>query len=117
MLSQLTADTLRQDLEAVVTAPGATGHSAAVPGYRVAGKTGTGLQVKDGKYVAGEVASFIGMAPAEAPRYVIAVFAHSPGGEGGAVAAPAFRDMMAFTLRYFQVPPSVGTAPKFTLTL
>ena len=117
VLSQLTADTLRQDLEAVVTAPGATGHSAAVPGYRVAGKTGTGLQVKDGKYVAGEVASFIGMAPAEAPRYVIAVFAHSPGGEGGAVAAPAFRDMMAFTLRYFQVPPSVGTAPKFTLTL
>jgi cell division protein FtsI (penicillin-binding protein 3) len=110
------AATLRQDLEAVVTAPGATGHSAAVPGYRVAGKTGTGLQVKDGRYAPGEVASFIGMAPAEAPRYVIAVFAHSPGGEGGAVAAPAFRDMMAFTLRYFQVPPSSTTAPKFTLS-
>ncbi len=117
VLSALTANTLREDLEAVVTAPGATGHSAALPGYRVAGKTGTGLQVKDGKYVPGEVASFVGMAPAEAPRFVIAVFAHSPGGEGGAVAAPAFRDMMAFTLRYFQVPPSAGTAPKFTLTL
>jgi len=107
---------LRDDLEAVVTAPGATGHAAAVPGYRVAGKTGTGLQVKDGKYVNGEVASFVGMAPVEAPRYVIAVFAHSPGGEGGAVAAPAFRDMMAFTLRYFQVPPSVAAPPKFALT-
>ena len=116
VLSPQNANALRDDLEAVVTAPGATGHAAAVPGYRVAGKTGTGLQVKDGKYVDGEVASFIGMAPVEAPRYVIAVFAHSPGGEGGAVAAPAFRDMMAFTLRYFQVPPSVGTPPKFTLT-
>jgi len=117
VLSPVNAAALRQDLEAVVVAPGATGHSAAVPGYRVAGKTGTGLQVKDGKYVTGEVASFIGMAPAEAPRYVIAVFAHSPGGEGGAVAAPAFKDMMAFTLRYFQVPPSGSTAPKFALTV
>jgi cell division protein FtsI (penicillin-binding protein 3) len=116
VLSPQNANALRDDLEAVVTAPGATGHAAAVPGYRVAGKTGTGLQVKDGRYGSGEVASFIGMAPVEAPRYVIAVFAHSPGGEGGAVAAPAFRDMMAFTLRYFQVPPSVGTPPKFTLT-
>jgi cell division protein FtsI (penicillin-binding protein 3) len=117
VLSTACATTLRTDLEAVVTAPGATGHSAAVPGYRVAGKTGTGLEVKDGRYVPGEVASFIGMAPADAPRYVIAVFAHSPGGEGGAVAAPAFRDMMAFTLRYFQVPPTGTTPPKFTLTM
>ena len=117
VLSTDCAAALRQDLEAVVTAPGATGHSAAVPGYRVAGKTGTGLQVKDGRYAPGEVASFIGMAPADAPRYVIAVFAHSPGGEGGAVAAPAFRDMMAFTLRYFQVPPTGTSPPKFALTL
>jgi cell division protein FtsI (penicillin-binding protein 3) len=117
VLSTDCAAALRQDLEAVVTAPGATGHSAAVPGYRVAGKTGTGLQVKDGRYAPGEVASFIGMAPADAPRYVIAVFAHSPGGEGGAVAAPAFHDMMAFTLRYFQVPPTGTSPPKFTLTL
>ena len=116
VLSPQTATTLREDLEAVVTAPGATGHAAAVPGYRVAGKTGTGKKVENGHYAAGDVASFIGMAPAEAPRYVIAVFAHSPGGEGGAVAAPAFKDMMAFTLRYFQVPPSVGTAPTFPLT-
>jgi cell division protein FtsI (penicillin-binding protein 3) len=116
VLSAQTASTLRDDLEAVVVAPGATGHAAAVPGYRVAGKTGTGQQVKDGHYAAGEVASFIGMAPVEAPRYVIAVFAHSPGGEGGAVAAPAFRDMMARTLRYFQVPPSVSPPPKFVLT-
>ncbi len=116
VLSAQSADTLRNDLEAVVVAPGATGHLAAVPGYRVAGKTGTGQQVRDGRYVNGEVASFIGMAPVENPRYVIAVFAHSPGGEGGAVAAPAFRDMMAFTLRYFQVPPSTTKPPTFVLT-
>ena len=46
------------------------------------------------------------MAPADAPRYVIAVFAHTPGGTGGAVAGPAFSDMMAFTLRHYRVPPT-----------
>ena len=57
----------------------------------------------DGRYVAGEVASFIGMAPADAPRYVVAVFAHTPGGDGGAVAGPAFGEMMEFTLRHYRV--------------
>jgi cell division protein FtsI (penicillin-binding protein 3) len=82
----------------------------------VAGKTGTGSLVKDGKYAPGDVASFIGMAPVEAPRYVIAVFAHSPGGEGGAVAAPAFSDMMRFTLFHYGVPPTGNPIPTFTLT-
>ena len=116
VLSTENAATLRQDLEAVVTAKGATGRSAAVQLYRVAGKTGTGLLVKDGKYAPGDVASFIGMAPVEAPRYVIAVFAHSPGGEGGAVAAPAFSDMMRFTLFHYGVPPTGNPIPTFTLT-
>src|SRR5204863_169695 len=86
VLSAANSATLRQDLEAVVTAPGATGHAAAVPGYRVAGKTGTGLEVKDGKYAPGEVASFIGMAPAEAPRYVSAVLADPAGADAAALA-------------------------------
>jgi cell division protein FtsI (penicillin-binding protein 3) len=116
VLSEQNAATLRADLEAVVTAKGATGHSAAIPQYRVAGKTGTGQMVKDGQYVPGEVASFIGMAPVENPRYVIAVFAHSPGGEGGAVAAPAFKEMMAFTLLHYGVPPTGNPVPTFTLT-
>jgi cell division protein FtsI (penicillin-binding protein 3) len=111
-----TAQALRTMLEAVVTLPGATGVSAAVPGYRVAGKTGTGLRVVDGRYAPGEVASFVGMAPADAPRYVIAVFAHTPGGTGGAVAGPAFRDMMAFTLGHYQVPPTGAPVPTFTVT-
>jgi cell division protein FtsI (penicillin-binding protein 3) len=110
VMSSGNAAALRQMLEAVVTVRGATGRSAAVPGYRVAGKTGTGLLNKDGKYVEGDVASFIGMAPAEQPRYVIAVFAHTPSGTGGKVAGPAFSEMMALTLTHYRVPPT-GTKP------
>jgi cell division protein FtsI (penicillin-binding protein 3) len=110
VISAENAAALRTMLEAVVTLPGATGRSAAIDGYRVAGKTGTGKTVRDGRYVSGEVASFIGMAPADAPRYVVAVFAHTPAGNGGAVAAPAFAQMMEFTLRHYRVAPT-GTKP------
>ncbi|MGC9667345.1 peptidoglycan D,D-transpeptidase FtsI family protein [Planosporangium sp. 12N6] len=117
VLSTQTADALRGMLEAVVVADGATGHKAAVPGYRVAGKTGTGKFVgPDGKYAPGDVASFIGMAPADAPRYVIGVFAHTPKGEGGDISAPAFSDMMAFTLGRNQVPPTGTQPPPFRIT-
>jgi cell division protein FtsI (penicillin-binding protein 3) len=88
-----------------------------VPGYRVAGKTGTGKFVgPDGKYVAGDVGSFIGMAPVDAPRYVIGVFAHTPKGEGGDVSAPAFSDMMAFALGQNHVPPTGTVPPTFQIT-
>ncbi|MCW3839386.1 penicillin-binding protein 2 [Micromonospora yasonensis] len=118
VLSPQNAAALRTMLEAVTTVDGpdgrATGLAAAVPGYRVAGKTGTGLRYDNGKQQPGEVGSFIGMAPAEKPRYVVAVFVWSPGGEGGAVAAPAFREMMGFTLRHYRVPPSAtDRSPKF----
>jgi cell division protein FtsI (penicillin-binding protein 3) len=113
VLSPSNAAALRTILEAVTTVDDATGVAARVPGYRVAGKTGTGWRLVDGVKQPGEVASFIGMAPAEKPRYVVAVFVWSPGGEGGTVAAPAFREMMGFTLRHYRVPPSGGKAPKF----
>ncbi|WP_243710117.1 penicillin-binding protein 2, partial [Micromonospora sp. KC213] len=113
VLSPANAQALRTILEAVTTVDHATGLAAAVPGYRVAGKTGTGLRLVNGVKQPGEVGSFIGMAPAENPRYVVAVFVWSPGGEGGTVAAPAFREMMGFTLRHYRVPPSSGKAPKF----
>ncbi|WP_346123254.1 penicillin-binding protein 2, partial [Micromonospora coerulea] len=118
VLSPANAATLRTLLEAVTTVDGpegsATGLAAKVPGYRVAGKTGTGLRYADGVQQPGEVGSFIGMAPAEHPRYVVAVFVWSPGGEGGAVAAPAFREMMGYTLRHYRVPPSaVDRSPEF----
>jgi cell division protein FtsI (penicillin-binding protein 3) len=113
VLSPENAKALRTMLEAVTTVDGATGTTAAIPGYRVAGKTGTGQRVVDGEYVPGEVASFVGMAPAENPRYVIAVFAHTPGGTGGVVAGPAFRDMMELALRHYRVPPTGTKPPKF----
>lgn len=115
VISPANAAALRTMLEAVVTVPDATGTRAAIAGYRVAGKTGTGARLVDGKYVQGDVASFIGMAPADNPRYVIAVFAHTPGGEGGDVSAPAFREMMGFTLRHYQVPPTGTKPPDFVV--
>ncbi len=115
VLSPANAAALRTMMEAVTTVENATGVAAAIPGYRVAGKTGTGYRLVNGKKQPGEVGSFIGMAPAENPRYVIAVFVHSPGGGGGTVAAPAFREMMTFTLRHFKVPPSSEPAPKYTV--
>jgi cell division protein FtsI (penicillin-binding protein 3) len=102
-------------LEAVVTAPDATGRSAHVDNYRVAGKTGTGRVILNGKVVPGEVASFVGMAPADAPRYVIAVFAHTPAGNGGPTTGPAFSKMMDYTLRYYRVPPTGTPEPQFKI--
>ena len=115
VLSPQTAADLREILEAVVSVPGATGTAAAVDGYRVAGKTGTGRLAVDGEYAEGEVASFVGMAPAEAPRYVVAVVAHTPQGGGGTVASPAFQEMMGFTLAHYRVPPSTSASPDFRL--
>jgi cell division protein FtsI (penicillin-binding protein 3) len=115
VLSPSNAAALRVMLEAVTTVPGATGASATLRDYRVAGKTGTGKRIVDGQYVPGDVASFIGMAPAENPRYVVAVFAHTPGGGGGDIAAPAFKQIMQSTLRHFRVPPSTTKPPKYTV--
>jgi cell division protein FtsI (penicillin-binding protein 3) len=115
VLDAQNAAQLRQLLEGVVTLDHATGHLAAIPGYRVAGKTGTSELVENGVYTTGTTVSFIGMAPADAPRYVVAVNAHIPdSGSGGSVAAPAFQDMMAATLARFGVLPTGTTPPKLT---
>ncbi len=116
VMSPENAASMREIMEAVINVKGATGVTAKLDGYRVCGKTGTGQQVKDGKYIPGEVASFIGMAPADQPRFVIGVFAHTPGGHGGSVAGPAFREMMGFTLRHFAVMPTSTKAPEFVIT-
>ena len=86
-----------------------TGTLAAVPGYKVAGKTGT-AQKPDahGGYASGQyVASFIGMVPASSPRLVILVSVDDPRGTiwGGSVAAPAFAQIAAYDLQYLEVPP------------
>ncbi|MEV0394343.1 penicillin-binding transpeptidase domain-containing protein [Polymorphospora rubra] len=115
VISPDNAAALRTVMEAVTTVPHATGLKAAIPGYRVAGKTGTGSRVVDGRYAPGEVASFIGMAPADNPRYVVSVFAHTPGGGGGDIAAPTFKDIMAFTLLHYRVPPTGTEPPEFVV--
>ncbi|GAA2651914.1 penicillin-binding transpeptidase domain-containing protein [Paractinoplanes durhamensis] len=109
------ASELRTMMEAVVDEKDATGTQAAVTGYRVAGKTGTGKRLIDGQYTSSNYGSFIGMAPAENPRFVIAVSAEVAHGTGGDVAAPAFSKMMSFALLHYRVPPSSTKAPKFRI--
>lgn len=96
-------------LESVVSSKEGTGHKASVPGYRVAGKTGTALMAGAGGYQKHHYTStFIGIAPASNPRLVVAVIIHDPSGKlyyGGDVAGPAFSKIMAGTLRMLSVPP------------
>ena len=113
VLSPEVAAQVRTMLEAVVVLPGATGSRAAVPGFRVAGKTGTVDRLVGGRYTTANAVSFIGMAPAEAPRYVVAVSAAVPEGGGGEVAAPVFSSIMGLTLSRYRVPPSTTRPPSF----
>ncbi|XVU27393.1 penicillin-binding transpeptidase domain-containing protein [Actinoplanes sp. CA-054009] len=115
VLDPKVASELRTMMEAVVDNDGATGKKAAVAGYRVSGKTGTGKRLIDGQYTSANYGSFIGMAPAENPKYVIAVSADVPVGTGGDVAAPAFSKMMSFALMHNKVPPSTEPAPKLKI--
>ena len=84
-----------------------TGTEAAIPGYTVAGKTGTANKAENGRYVSKYVASFVGLVPARKPRLAILVMIDEPHGQiyGGVVAAPVFRDIARFALQYLEVPP------------
>jgi cell division protein FtsI (penicillin-binding protein 3) len=108
VVSEDTAVQLRIMMESVVTANG-TAPSAAIPGYRVAGKTGTAERIdpKTGRY-SGYTASFIGFAPADAPRYVISVTIQDPknGHYGGALGGPVFKKVMTFVLQSKHVAPT-----------
>lgn len=85
-----------------------TGRNAAVPGYTVAGKTGTARKAPYDHPPYQYVSSFVGFAPAEAPRLAAIVVLDSPEGliYGGDVAAPAFSRIMQYALRLEQVPPT-----------
>jgi cell division protein FtsI (penicillin-binding protein 3)/stage V sporulation protein D (sporulation-specific penicillin-binding protein) len=95
-------------LKGVVSDTG-TAAGASVPGYSVAGKTGTAQKPSpNGGYAPGKyVATFVGMVPANAPRLVILVSVDEPKLAifGGIVAAPAFAQIAAFDLQYLEVPP------------
>ena len=111
VVSAATATQVRQMLESVVSGDG-TAPKAAIPGYRVAGKTGTANRIDDAcSCYRGYTASFIGMAPADAPRLVVAVFLQNPrnGHFGGQLAAPVFKKVMTFGLEHLRIPPT-GTA-------
>jgi cell division protein FtsI (penicillin-binding protein 3) len=108
VLSEHTTAQVRRMLERVVQ-PGGTGTRARVPGYRVAGKTGTVRKAGPGGYTEERfMAVFAGMAPASVPRLAVAVMVDEPQGEeyyGGQVAAPVFAEVMAGALRLLDVAP------------
>ena len=89
--------------------PGGTAPRAAVPGYRVAGKTGTAHKPEAGGYAENKyVSSFVGFGPVSEPRFIVAVMLDEPGGGkyyGGDVSAPVFASVMGAALRMFAVPP------------
>ncbi len=108
--SPTTAAELRQMLEGVL-APGGTASEVSIPGYQLAGKTGTANKVDPatGQYSqSAYVASFIGFAPAADPKLLCAVTVDEPQSGsiyGGTVAAPAFAQIMSFALPYLHIPP------------
>ena len=87
---------------------GGTAPKARIPGYRVAGKTGTAYKIENGQYAKKYVASFVGFAPASDPRLIVAIMIDEPGGlqhYGGDVAGPVFASVMSGALRTLGVPP------------
>jgi cell division protein FtsI (penicillin-binding protein 3) len=102
-----------------VTEDGGTAVLARIPGYRVAGKTGTAHKLIDGHYAPDRfIASFVGMAPASDPRLIIAVMIDEPSGAyyGGAVAAPVFSLVMAAALRQLAIAPDEPETPATRMT-
>lgn len=118
VVSPSTAKQVMQMMESVVSDEG-TAPGAAIPGYRVAGKTGTANRVDDscGCY-RGYVASFIGVAPADKPRFVVAVALTNPrnGHYGGVLGGPVFKEVMTFALQKYRVPPSGEQRPTMPTT-
>jgi cell division protein FtsI (penicillin-binding protein 3) len=111
LVSRQIADELMLMLKDVVAE--GTGQYAAMPGYQVAGKTGTAQKPDShGGYATGRyVASFVGIVPASRPRLVVLVTVDEPHGAiwGGVVAAPAFQQIARFDLQYLEVPPDGPT--------
>ncbi|MDQ6835398.1 MAG: penicillin-binding protein 2 [Actinomycetota bacterium] len=118
IISATTAAELRGMLQGVL-ADGGTASGAGIPGYDLAGKTGTANVVVNGSYSASKyIASFIGMVPASAPKLVVAVMVDQPQGSiyGGSVAAPAFQKIVGWAVPYLGIAPTApwptGTSPR-----
>jgi cell division protein FtsI (penicillin-binding protein 3) len=108
VLRRSTARSLMKMLETVVSSEGSA-PLAAIPGYRVAGKTGTAKKAVAGGYAEDKYLSlFVGVAPVSDPRLVMAVIIDEPQGDeyyGGLVAAPVFAKVMSGALRLLNIPP------------
>ena len=117
VISADTALKMRLMMESVVS-PSGTAPTAAIPGYRVAGKTGTAQRVDDscGCY-RGYTASFIGFAPADKPEFVISVTIQDPKGLhwGGYLGGPVFNKVMSFVLKDQHIPPTLPAATTYAL--
>ena len=118
VISEHTAQQMRLMMESVVSGNG-TAPSAAIPGYRVAGKTGTAQRIDDtcGCY-RGYTASFIGFAPADQPAYVISVTIQDPKGMhwGGVLGGPVFKKVMSFILQSKGIAPTGTKVEPIALT-
>jgi cell division protein FtsI (penicillin-binding protein 3) len=108
VITARTAHELTRMMEMVVM-PGGTAPLARVPGYRVAGKTGTALKPEGGRYAEGKyVSSFVGFGPVSDPRFIVAVMLDEPEGArnyGGDVGAPVFASVMGSALRLMSIAP------------
>ena len=107
---------LRDMMESVISEQG-TAPEAAIPGYRIAGKTGTADRPNGHGGYSGYTATFVGMAPADKPKVVCEVVLQNPrrGHFGGQVAAPVFKTVMSFALRTLGIAPTFTKAPKAKL--
>ncbi|WP_416978552.1 peptidoglycan D,D-transpeptidase FtsI family protein [Streptomyces sp. T028] len=120
VVSEKTAKTLAQMLESVVDDQEGTGTKARIPGYRVAGKTGTANRVDPatGKYK-GYTSSFAGFAPADKPRVTVycAIQNATQGSYfGGQICGPVFKQVMEFALKTLQIPPTGAKAANLPVT-
>lgn len=114
-----TANLLLKDMKAVIDSPSGTGHSLQIPGYELAGKTGTaqhaeGGTVRSGKYIS----SFVGFVPATKPRAVILVMVNSPSmGQfyGAQVAGPVFKDLARYLLSRYRIASKIVQEPSRAL--
>ncbi|MEV6590631.1 peptidoglycan D,D-transpeptidase FtsI family protein [Streptomyces acidicola] len=114
VVSEKTAKTLARMLESVVDDAEGTGTKARIPGYRVAGKTGTANRVDPatGRY-RGYTSSFAGFAPADSPRITVycAIQNATKGGYfGGQICGPIYKEVMEFALKTLQIPPTGAKA-------
>jgi len=116
VISSKVAHELSDMLESVTSNEG-TAPAARIPGYRIAGKTGTAQRAVNGHY-SGYTATFVGFAPADKPQLLVEVVLQNPrkGHFGGVVAAPVFHDVMAFALQTLGIPPTGTRPPKARLT-